>query len=791
MPSSAEFDVSIGQAQMILFGRRSSRVVLHKKLVPIGICFGVLLSLTAVPFMGCQQRKSPPSAKDGFLRWRQFPPEDDEDFEPVLRLGSHSKTSQASSPEKVVLKRPRFYSTELEIREKLLVVVLTSPQTVDSFGAAVNRTLSRHPNKLIFYSCASDGDTSAAAAAVNVPSVVQLPGTKCDYLASHALRHLSVKNTAKDFDFLFLMRDSTYVNGEKLVSIATHVSVNVEVFLGRASNGVCDLDAGLLLSNEVLKKALRNLDSCLDGKSEVLDDHIARCIAKASGVSCNDIYQEQPFYSFNIEKDFGYVPDPATLTTRKDFSAVVTVYPVLTSKYFYRLHHHFSLYNLHKVTRQIAYTEKQIADVAIHLPNDTMGRAEWPLGVEPMLKPSNRFDVIRSVYFNDTHLFWKTDSEVSSLISGAEKLSIEDLKISAKEFLLNSFPKNNLTIISTVDGYRRFDPTRGLSYMMHLLLRNETSNSETYRTLELLRPLGKSEVISMPYVTEHTRIIMVLFVKEKELDHVAVFIEEYAKTCLEKNDNSMLLLAFLQPAGVPDIFGNIRSFAVSSSNRFRKSNAKLATISIRIPEDRRVPSDFALIDLVVRKLPQDSLILLCQTGMEIRMDYLNRVRMNTIAGVQVFLPIPFTQFHPIITEQDPVAPTFLELKRENGFFDSNNFKHFSFYVSDYWRHRALIAKEVPLAHSSTDLTAGHYHDLTFGIVELFLVSKQLHLLRAVEPELRVRYIWRDCGDEPNLRAAENCKLSRLYSVGNRGQQAKFLASQATPAVADSDVPSSS
>ncbi|KAH7961877.1 hypothetical protein HPB52_013007 [Rhipicephalus sanguineus] len=525
---------------MILFGRRSSRVVLHKKLVPIGICCGILLSLTAVPFMGCQRRKSPPSAKDGFLLW-QSAPVDDEDFEPVLRLDGRSKTSQANSPEKVALKRPRFYSTELEIREKLLVVVLTSPETVEPFGAAVNRTLSRHPNKIIFYSCASDGESSATA--LGAPSVLQLPGTKCDSLASHVLKHLGGKNTAKDFDFVFLMRDSTYVNGEKLVSIATHVSVNVEVFLGRPANGACDLDAGLLLSNGVFKKVLGNIDSCLAEKGEILDDHIAQCIANVSGIPCSDIFQDQPFYSLNLDKDLGYIPDPATLTTRKDFSAVVTLYPVLTSKYFY--------------------------------------------------------------------------------------------------------------------------------------------------------------------------------------------------------------------PGVPDVFGNIRSFAVSSSNRFRRSNAKLATISIRIPEDRRVPSDFALIDLVVRKLPQDSLILLCQTGMEIRADYLNRVRMNTVSGVQVFLPVPFTQYHPVITEQDPVAPAFLELKRENGFFDSNNFKHFSFYVSDYWRHRALIAKEVPLAHSSTDLTADHYHDLTFGIVELFLVSKQLHLLRAVEPELRVRYIWRDCSDEPNLRAAEN------------------------------------
>ncbi|CAN7997215.1 unnamed protein product [Ixodes hexagonus] len=766
---------------MILLGRRLSRVVLHKKLVPIGLCFGVILSLTAAPFMSCPERKSTtPTVGYGVRRGllltapgRQFP-EDDEDFEPVLQVDARPKTSRANSPEKVLI-RPRFYSTELEIREKLLVAVLTSPETIGTFGAAVNRTLSRHPNKLVYFSCTSGGDVPAA---LRAPSVVNFAGVNCDALASHVLRHLSVKNVVKDFDFLFLVRDSTYVNGDQLVGLATRVSVNGDAFIGRTSDpGVCDIDAGILLSNSVFRKAAAGLDTCVDG-DQLTDDRIGECIAKVSAVPCSDSYQGQAYYALNLEKDLGYVPDPATLVSRKDFGKVVTVYPVLSFKYHYRLHHHFSYFNLQKVHRQVALTEKLIADVAVHMPKDVAGRLDWPLGVEAPLKPSNRFDVARCVYFNDTHLLWKNDNDVINLITGSEKLSLDDLKHSAEGFLKKLY-KTNLTILHTVDGYKMFDPTRGLSYVMHLLLRDQDSNAELRKTLEFLRPLGRSELLPMPYVTEHTRVVMVLFVKENELDHVVVFIEEYAKTCLQKNDNTMLLLAFLQPMDTPDAFGNIRSFALSSSNRFRRSSAKLATISIRIPKDRRIPSDFALMDLVVRKLPQDSLVLLCQTGMELRMDYLNRVRMNTISGVQVFLPIPFTQFHPVITEQEPPMPELLELKRENGFFDSNNFKHFSFYVSDYWHHRALIAKEVPLAHSSTDLTAGHYHDLTFGIVELFLVSKQLHLLRAVEPELRLYYIWRNCDNEPNLRAAENCKLSRLNSVGNRGQQAKFLLSQVT------------
>lgn len=776
---------------MKLFGRRLSRVVLHRKLIPIGICFGVLLSLTAAPFMVCQQRKSPPVSGGYGVRRLLQPaagsPEDDEDFEPVLHLEPRPRTSQANSPEKVVLIRPRFYSTELEIREKLLVVVITSPDTIETFGTAVNRTLSRHPNKLVYFSCAS-GEDIAASASLRAPSVVKLSGTNCDGVAIRAMGHLAAKNTVKDFDFVFLMRDSTYVNGDKLVGLATRVSVNGETFLGRVMSGVCGLDAGILLSNGVFRKAAAKLELCTNGTGHTSDEVIGECIAKASGVPCSDSYQGQSYHALNIEKDLGYVPDPATLLNRTDISKVVTIYPVLTSKYYYRLHHQFSFYNLQKVQRQILLTEKSIGDVASHMPKEPSGRSGWPLGVEPPLKPMNRFDVPRCVYFNDSHMLWKNDNDIISPISGADKLSLHDLLSSAELFLAKSFPRTNLTIVRIVDGYKVFDPTRGLNYVIDLLLKEHESKTLLRRTLEFLRPLGKSEILPMPYVTEHTRVVMVLFVKEKELAHVAAFIDEYAKTCLEKNENTMLLLAFLQPVGSLNVFSNIRSLVVASSNRFRKSNAKLATISIRIPEGQRMPSDFALMDLVVRKLPQDSLILLCQTGMEIKADYLNRVRMNTISGVQVFLPVPFTQFNPVITQQHSMMPEFLELKRENGFFDSNNFKHLSFYVSDYWRHRALIVKQVPIAHSSTDLTAEHYNGLTFGIVELFLVSKQVHLLRAVEPELRLHYIWRVCEEEPNLRAVEDCRLSRSSSMGNRGQQAMFLLQQSTRSTSEHGVP---
>jgi hypothetical protein len=40
------------------------------------------------------------------------------------------------------------------------------------------------------------------------------------------------------------------------------------------------------------------------------------------------------------------------------------------------------------------------------------GNIPWPLGVPPPYKPPTRFDVLRWDYFNETHIYLKTDDNV-------------------------------------------------------------------------------------------------------------------------------------------------------------------------------------------------------------------------------------------------------------------------------------------------------------------------------------------------------------------------------------------
>jgi len=55
--------------------------------------------------------------------------------------------------------RPRFYSTELGIKEKLLVAVMTNSSVLRDFGKPLNKTLNHHVDKLLFFADLSSGGT--------------------------------------------------------------------------------------------------------------------------------------------------------------------------------------------------------------------------------------------------------------------------------------------------------------------------------------------------------------------------------------------------------------------------------------------------------------------------------------------------------------------------------------------------------------------------------------------------------------------------------------------------------
>jgi hypothetical protein len=165
-------------------------------------------------------------------------------FKPVPVKGRSSTVDSAH--------RPRYISTELGIREKLFVGILTSRESLDTLGVAVNKTVSQYVTKTVFF---------MNNRKPTLPSGMSLVVFNEGKPHSTGLQMLSFigKQHVKNYDWFFIMQDKAYVRAKKLFELVSRTSVSLDILLGSGIHDVnpletqtyCDLGAGILLSQVI------------------------------------------------------------------------------------------------------------------------------------------------------------------------------------------------------------------------------------------------------------------------------------------------------------------------------------------------------------------------------------------------------------------------------------------------------------------------------------------------------------------------------------------------------------
>ena len=143
--------------------------------------------------------------------------------------------------------RARYASTELGIRERLLVAVLSSIETIESLAVAVNRTSSHHVPKLVFF---MNGKGPSLPPGM---SVVIFSDDKQHYLPFHTLKYIG-EHYRTSYDWFFLAKDTTYLRTKNILELISHTSMAQKVYAGKpvkSSDGStmnCRFENGILLS---------------------------------------------------------------------------------------------------------------------------------------------------------------------------------------------------------------------------------------------------------------------------------------------------------------------------------------------------------------------------------------------------------------------------------------------------------------------------------------------------------------------------------------------------------------
>jgi chondroitin polymerizing factor 2 len=311
--------------------------------------------------------------------------------------------------------------------------------------------------------------------------------------------------------------------------------------------------------------------------------------------------------------------------------------------------------------------------------------------------------------------------------------------------------------------------------------------------MEGCRPITHVDTVPMPYVTESSVVHIVIVLREDdETAPAEKFISSFAKNMMAKSDKSELTLVLLNRDA-----GNFKALAQTLNAQYKKQGSKISILSSKISSLNRSGMDFIAVDLISSKVEPGTLIFLCNSFTEIYPDVLNRVRINTISGWQLFSPIPFAEYNPEVSFPGLSKTEALNISTNQGFYDIHETQHISFYMADYLNGknfcsyqiqvpaviriflfvaRKTFEMEQPLVKSDRDLQA-EFSSPHESILTMFTRMRQLHILRAVEPHLRIRYHERKC-------ETRRCRESFLLSQGTRSQLAQFALDRESPALTE-------
>ena len=195
----------------------------------IGLYVSSLLSDSLEPL--CAPQIHEPVLKNEALRNKVVP-----------KVNPPKKTS--ATPKKSKLVRPRYYSTELGIREKLFVGIFSSEEKVNTQVVPLNKTIGKLVDQIKFFITAQ----YKLKTKFNLSGLVGFTDTRAKYRPFQVLKYIG-DNFAQDYDYYFLAHDYTFINARKLNDIVKKISVSMDVYLGTPITDGSYCNLGIIIIN--------------------------------------------------------------------------------------------------------------------------------------------------------------------------------------------------------------------------------------------------------------------------------------------------------------------------------------------------------------------------------------------------------------------------------------------------------------------------------------------------------------------------------------------------------------
>ena len=159
---------------------------------------------------------------------------------------SVSTVAELKNNSEMTFRRPRYFSTELGLRKKLLVgVIITKTMDVEVLKG-LNQTLAPRADKLIFFVGGNDSDEYVIRVkSLGLTSVIHVVdnktnGNNLERVALKVVKYVGEK-FSEQFDYFFTIADKFWVNGRLLVETVLRLSITDNFFMGAQTKEFCSL----------------------------------------------------------------------------------------------------------------------------------------------------------------------------------------------------------------------------------------------------------------------------------------------------------------------------------------------------------------------------------------------------------------------------------------------------------------------------------------------------------------------------------------------------------------------
>lgn len=145
----------------------------------------------------------------------------------VNNLGPKIAKKKPQGEKKSKLIRPRYYSTELGIKEKLFLGIFTSEEKINTQAIHINKTIGHLVDKIKFFITAQ----YKLKTKFNLTGLVGFTDARDRYRPFQVVKYVG-DTFGQDYDYYFFANDYTFINAYKLKEVVDKISVSMDVYLG-------------------------------------------------------------------------------------------------------------------------------------------------------------------------------------------------------------------------------------------------------------------------------------------------------------------------------------------------------------------------------------------------------------------------------------------------------------------------------------------------------------------------------------------------------------------------------